>query len=153
DSRGGCAAAGLERRGRLLQPAVQQHRAVPGEGQDGEEGGCPGPLEFLYLGGLPRQSSRPPDCAGPPDTYQEQQALGGVCLSYPPLGQFLGRVYHADALDLLRRLPTESIDAVMTDPMYGSSANSKRAQYDWGKDPSGGDPEKHGAYHKPIYEE
>jgi phage N-6-adenine-methyltransferase len=96
-----------------------------------------------------------------PLTHQEKQALGGVCLSVDPLQRFLGRVFYADALDLLRRLPTNSIDAVITDPMYGACKNTTKdpriafrgAPYDWGPDPSNGDPVKHGAYHRPRHEE
>ena len=88
---------------------------------------------------------------GPAQLRQSSRRSGGVCFSSPTLGRFLGGVFHADALDLLQKLPTDSIDAVLSDTMFGS--NSTRAEYDWGKDPSGGDPEKHWDYHKPIYEE
>ncbi len=64
--------------------------------------------------------------------------------------RFIGKVFHSDALDLLRRLPEGSIDAVITDPMYGSS---KICRYDWGMDPARGDPAKHWQYHQPLYEE
>lgn len=67
------------------------------------------------------------------------------------LNNFLGQVFNMDAFTLVPAIPSESIDAVITDPMNGSL--SKKAQYDWGPDPSGGDPEKHWEYHKPIYEE
>lgn len=64
--------------------------------------------------------------------------------------KYLDKVFCADALALLRRLPSESIDAVVSDPMYGVS-NS--CVYDWGKDPARGDGDKHWEYHKPVYEE
>jgi DNA modification methylase len=63
---------------------------------------------------------------------------------------YLGKVYHADALALLRTMPGESVDAIVTDPMYGTSKN---CPYDWGLDPARGDPDKHWAYHQPSYQE
>jgi DNA modification methylase len=66
----------------------------------------------------------------------------------------MDKVYHADALTLLAALPTASIDACITDPMYGVSQNQKpRAFYDWGHDPAGGDPDKWWTMHGPIYKE
>jgi hypothetical protein len=104
-----------------------------------------------------------------PLSFQEQQGLGGVCFSRPPLARFLGRVFHAHALDLLGDLPTGGIDVVIADAMHGSckdKANDPRYQsrgtpYDWGYDPANGDPEKHWfgdpaqdwCGHKVIYEE
>jgi hypothetical protein len=64
--------------------------------------------------------------------------------------RYLNRVVHGDALQLLRVLPTASIDAVITDAMYGTSRDCR---YDWGVDPAQGDPVKHWLYHQPIYEE
>jgi DNA modification methylase len=64
--------------------------------------------------------------------------------------RYLNKVFNGDALKLLRVLPTASIDAIVTDPMYGTSKN---CLYDWGVDPAQGDPEKHWIYHQPIYEE
>jgi DNA modification methylase len=46
-------------------------------------------------------------------------------------------------------LPTESIHAVISDPMYGCG----HSQYDWGSDPNHYDPEKHWQYHQRYYEE
>jgi DNA modification methylase len=66
--------------------------------------------------------------------------------------RFVNRVFHADALDLLRKIPTACIDALITDPMFGV-AKSKFATYDWGVDPAGGDPVRHWRYHEPIYDE
>jgi site-specific DNA-methyltransferase (adenine-specific) len=64
------------------------------------------------------------------------------------------KVFHGNALSLLRALPTASIDDVITDPMYGVAKNPKpRATYDWGPDPCNGDPDRWWAYHGPIYEE
>jgi site-specific DNA-methyltransferase (adenine-specific) len=60
------------------------------------------------------------------------------------------KVFCGDARRLLASLPDESIDGVITDPMYGTG---KDFQYDWGPDPALGDPEKHWAYHRPIYDE
>ncbi|MBM3740824.1 MAG: hypothetical protein FJW39_34190, partial [Acidobacteria bacterium] len=63
---------------------------------------------------------------------------------------FINKVFHSDALALLRALPSASIDAVITDAMYGTS---KKCQYEWGVDPAKGDPVKHWRYHEPIYRE
>jgi len=62
----------------------------------------------------------------------------------------LNKVYHADALSLLARLNDECVGLVCVDAMYGVSAN-----YRYGDliDPGRGDPEKHWAYHGPIYSE
>src|SRR5438105_14757328 len=70
----------------------------------------------------------------------------------PNIERFLGHVFHADALALLRPTPTESIDAVCTDPMFGVG-RSRFCTYDWGVDPAKGDPVTHWKYHKPIYDE
>jgi DNA modification methylase len=67
--------------------------------------------------------------------------------------RFLGRVFHADALDLLRTIPSMTIDAVCTDPMYGTITSRIKCAYDWGPDPACGSPERHWAYHQPIYEQ
>jgi site-specific DNA-methyltransferase (adenine-specific) len=64
--------------------------------------------------------------------------------------RFINKVFHGDARRLLRALPTSSVDAVITDAMYGVS---KRFQYEWGLDPARGDPVKHWQYHEPIYNE
>lgn len=64
--------------------------------------------------------------------------------------RFFKKVFHADARKLLAALPTASVDAVITDAMYGTAKN---CEYDWGVDPAGGDPEKHWRYHEPIYKE
>ena len=56
------------------------------------------------------------------------------------IGTFLNKVFHGDARNLLRALPTASLDAVITDAMYGTSKN---CQYEWGPDPANGDPAKH----------
>jgi DNA modification methylase len=60
------------------------------------------------------------------------------------------KVFCGDARRLLASLADESIDAVISDPMYGTSKNCR---YDWGLDPALGNPEKHWAYHQPIYDE
>ena len=61
---------------------------------------------------------------------------------------FLNKVWHGDARNLLRALPTASIDSVITDAMYGT-----KCDYEWGPDPANGDLEKHWQYHEPIYRE
>lgn len=70
-------------------------------------------------------------------------------LSLCPKWPWLDKVYHGDALKLLRALPPASVDAVISDPMYGN----KSITYDWGTDPAEGDPAKHWQYHQPIYDE
>jgi DNA modification methylase len=66
------------------------------------------------------------------------------------IDRYLGKVFCGDALDLLRTMPVESVDAVIADAMYGTS---KKCQYEWGVDPAKGDPVKHWQYHEPIYRE
>ncbi len=63
--------------------------------------------------------------------------------------RFIGKVFNGDALDLLRVIPTASMDAVITDAMYGTA----RVRYEWGPDPARGSPVLHWRYHRPIYEE
>lgn len=63
---------------------------------------------------------------------------------------FTQRVFHGDARKLLRAMPTGSVDAVITDAMYGTS---RHVRYEWGVDPAKGDPVKHWQYHEPIYRE
>jgi DNA modification methylase len=64
--------------------------------------------------------------------------------------RFVNKVFNGGALDLLRVIPTFSVDAVLTDAMYGTAKN---IQYDWGPDPAKGNPIKHWQYHEPIYHE
>lgn len=59
------------------------------------------------------------------------------------IDRFVNKIFHGDALKLLQVLPTASVNAVITDPMYGTARN---CLYDWG-------PEKHWFYHEPMYEE
>lgn len=66
------------------------------------------------------------------------------------MNEFANKIFHADARDLLAKLPSESIDSVICDPMYGTAKNY---EYEWGFDPANGDPELHWEYHRPIYEE
>lgn len=66
------------------------------------------------------------------------------------MDRFINKVFHCDARRLLRALPSASIDAVITDAMYGTA---KRYRYDWGFDPANGDPVRHWQYHEPIYRE
>ena len=62
---------------------------------------------------------------------------------------FVNKVFHADARRLLAAMPTASVDAVITDAMYGTGS----CEYDWGCDPAAGDPDLHWEYHEPIYHE
>ena len=64
------------------------------------------------------------------------------------MNDFVNKIFHADARHLLAKLPDESIDAVICDPMYGTSC-----EYEWGLDPNAGNHEFHWEYHNPIYEE
>src|SRR5262249_44069267 len=58
-----------------------------------------------------------------------------------------------NALRLLKALPSSSIDAVITDPMYMvAREKSKSCIYDWGPEPGSGKAEEFWAYHQPIYE-
>lgn len=66
-----------------------------------------------------------------------------------PSNLYLGKVFHGHALDLLRTMPGESVDALITDAMYGVKA----IPYSWGSDPADGDPVQHWSYHEPIYRE
>ena len=66
------------------------------------------------------------------------------------MDRFLNKVFWGDARRLLRALPTATIKAVIADAMYGTK---KGFAYDWGEDPAQGNPDKHWAYHQPIYEE
>jgi hypothetical protein len=66
------------------------------------------------------------------------------------LNRFINKVFNGDALNLLRVIPTASVDAVVSDPMYGTSKN---CVYEWGPDPAQGNPALHWLYHRPIYEE
>ena len=64
--------------------------------------------------------------------------------------RFVNKVFHSDARHLLRALPSATVDAVITDAMYGTSKNCR---YEWGVDPAKGDPLKHWQYHEGIYRE
>ena len=66
------------------------------------------------------------------------------------LNGFVGEVFAMNAFRLLRALPTASIDACITDPMYGVKKGYRYASC---CDPGEGDPHKHWAYHEPIYQE
>lgn len=67
------------------------------------------------------------------------------------IDRYLGKVFHGDALRLLQGMPEGVIDAVIADPMYG--VVSPYSIYEWGSDPSKGDPHRHWRYHEPIYHE
>lgn len=64
------------------------------------------------------------------------------------MDRYIGKIFHEDALRLLRALPTASVDAVISDAMYGTSI-----KYDWGRDPARGDPVTHWEYHQPLFRE
>jgi DNA modification methylase len=66
------------------------------------------------------------------------------------MNRFINKVFNGDALDLLRVIPSASVDAVIPDAMYGTAKNCR---YEWGLDPARGDPVRHWQYHQPIYEE
>jgi DNA modification methylase len=66
------------------------------------------------------------------------------------MNRFINKVFNGDALALLRVIPTASVDAVITDAMYGTAKN---CVYEWGPDPAQGSPILHWLYHRPIYEE
>jgi site-specific DNA-methyltransferase (adenine-specific) len=68
--------------------------------------------------------------------------------------RFINKIFLGDSLNLLRRLPAESIDAVIADPMYMVARKKpKSCVYDWGPEPGTGTAEEYWAYHRPIYEE
>jgi DNA modification methylase len=70
------------------------------------------------------------------------------------VNRWINQVFCGDALRLLAGMPGQSVDAVITDPMYGVAKHpDPRLAYDWGQDPCHGDPDKWEAYHRPIYEE
>ncbi len=66
------------------------------------------------------------------------------------IDRYLGKEFCGDAPDLLRMMPVESVDAVITDAMYGTS---RSCVYEWGPDPAQGDPVRHWQYHEPPYRE
>jgi DNA modification methylase len=65
--------------------------------------------------------------------------------------RFINKVFTGDALALMRVIPSESVNAIITDPMFG--VQSRFSTYEWGPDPSKGDPIRHWNYHGPIYSE
>lgn len=71
--------------------------------------------------------------------------------------RLINRVFVGNSLNLLKLLPTGTIHAVISDPMFGSSRCSCGRyadwSYDWGPDPANGDPETHWKYHEPFYRE
>jgi len=66
------------------------------------------------------------------------------------MNRFVNKVFHGDAFTLLREMHTASIDACISDAMYG---HKKGFRYDSGPDPGQGDPDKHWQYHQPYYRE
>ncbi len=70
------------------------------------------------------------------------------------LTPYLNKVFACDALTLLQRLPDESVDAVIADPMYGVATKAGKSNtFDWGAEPFNGDPDAWWYYHQPIYDE
>lgn len=70
------------------------------------------------------------------------------------MNRFANKVFHCNAKTLLRALPTETIDSVITDPMYMVARNkSKKCTYEWGVEPGQGDAEDFWRYHERIYQE
>ena len=70
------------------------------------------------------------------------------------MDRFIGKVFNDSALRLLRALPTASVDAVITDPMYMvMSKKSKSCIYEWGAEPGTGTAKEFWTYHKAIYQE
>ena len=66
----------------------------------------------------------------------------------------LCNVFACHALKLLDKLPTASIDAIITDPMYMvAKRKGKNCTYDWGVEPGTGKPEEYWELHQPIYQE
>jgi site-specific DNA-methyltransferase (adenine-specific) len=68
---------------------------------------------------------------------------------------YLNEVYCMNAGKLVSALPPVSTESVITDPMFGVSTKKLKPKdtYDWGADPSAGDPDRWWAYHRPIYEQ
>lgn len=66
-----------------------------------------------------------------------------------PGSRFINKVFCGDSIRLLRLLPSKSIHAIITDPMYGCGFGN----YEWGRDPNFGNPTKHWCYHEPYYKE
>ena len=46
------------------------------------------------------------------------------------LGDFIDKIIHGNALDVLKQLPDNSVDAVVTDPPYGLKFMNKKWDYD-----------------------
>jgi DNA modification methylase len=70
------------------------------------------------------------------------------------LDGFVGEVFCMNALRLLHALPTASIDALLSDPMYMvATKKSKSCVYDWGPEPGRGTADEFWAYHHRIYAE
>lgn len=70
------------------------------------------------------------------------------------MNRFVNKVFHCDAVNLLRALPTESIDSVICDPMFMVATNKgKTCTYEWGVEPGRGDAKTFWRYHGGIYQE
>ncbi len=67
---------------------------------------------------------------------------------------YLNRVFACEAIRLLGKLPSESIDACICDPMYMVAADKgNNCIYDWGTEPGTGQPHEFWEYHHRIYAE
>jgi len=70
------------------------------------------------------------------------------------IDQFINKVFNGNALDLLRRIPSESIHSVIPDPMYMvAKKKGKSSTYEWGSEPGQGNADEFWRYHEDIYQE
>ena len=71
------------------------------------------------------------------------------------LDQFIDNVYAWYAIDLLRRLPSNSIDAIIADPLYMVAADKQTfaCTYGWGQEPGTGKAREFWALHEAVYHE
>jgi DNA modification methylase len=70
------------------------------------------------------------------------------------MNRFINKIFHCDAIRLLRALPSESIDSVISDPMYMVAKHKgKNCTYEWGVEPGQGDADDFWRYHERYHEE
>ena len=70
------------------------------------------------------------------------------------MNRFVNNVFNCNALNLLQALPTASIDAMLSDPMYMvATKKSKSCVYDWGPEPGRGTAHEFWDYHHRMYAE